>query len=943
MFDSQRVISAFLLAAAMLILAGCSGKKEAYFPHDISDMEPEAAIAYGRLDNGLRYAVMHNATPSNTASLLMHIDTGSINEADDERGLAHFLEHMAFNGSKNIPEGEMIPRLEKFGLAFGPDTNASTGFQDTNYQLELPEVNDEIIDEALFIMRETASNLLLDPEAIDKERGVILAEKRARTNAAYNASIAQLSYFLEGTLIPDRLPIGEIETIQSVTADQFRAFYDGYYRPENAFIVLVGDFETDYAAAKIAQYFADWEGQGTAKKSYEIKPLKARGKSAEYYSDPEIQTSVSLNIFGPPDLRGDSKANRRDFYIEALGNRILSRRLAKLAQTTEASFISGGASTSTAYDAARISSVTMSTQPERWADALITAEQELRRAYEFGFTQAELNEQLANSRRALEVSVERAATRRTPSLARSILGSYTADNTKTSPAFNLELFNRYADDITPEQIHNAFKINWTGLENPQIYLSTSAILEDPESEILTVFDKSRTVELTRNSESEIVDFAYIDFGEPGKIESKTVIEDIDFTQIVFENGVRLNMKKTPYRKGTMAIQIAYGNGELQLPENGQGLRWLIGNALSLGGLVAHSADDITTLMAGKTVGVGHDIGTRQMFMSGSTTPEDLSEQMNLMMAYFTAPGFRDEAKSRYDKLISSFYPTLDSTPGGVASRDIDRLIRSNDSRFGIPDEQVLRSAKLSQVSAWMENSVPGSLIEIGVVGDIDLEVITSEVARTFGTLPAIERTMPLPSKEAVTLKFPEGKTRPTVLTHAGEENTAMLRVYWPSYDGRDDMMLRRVNVAKSMFQLRLTEIIREELGASYSPSAFFNAPRVYPNYGYLGVSLEVAPDEIDKAEARIHALANEFASGDLDRDLFERAIQPIRENIEETLESNSYWMGIISQSQTDPERVERHRRRHDAYQSMSLDDVKSVSAAIFKRDKAVSYHIVPDE
>ena len=216
----------YLIVLTAVVLAACQGaSKNAYFPHDNSDLAAEEAIEYGRLPNGVRFAVMANETPSNTASLLMRFDTGSINEAEDELGIAHFLEHMAFNGSKNIPEDEMVKRLERFGLAFGADTNASTSFEETIYQLELPEVNDEIIDETLMIMRETASNLLLDPDAIERERGVILAEKRARISPAYNAGINSLKFFLEGSHLPERLPIGTEETIKSVTPEQFRAFY----------------------------------------------------------------------------------------------------------------------------------------------------------------------------------------------------------------------------------------------------------------------------------------------------------------------------------------------------------------------------------------------------------------------------------------------------------------------------------------------------------------------------------------------------------------------------------------------------------------------------------------------------------------------------------------------------------------------------------------------
>jgi len=587
---------------------------------------------------------MANETPSNTATLLMRFDTGSVNEVDGQEGLAHFLEHMAFNGSKNIPEGEMIKRLEKFGLAFGADTNASTSFDETIYQLELPEVNDEILDETLMIMRETASNLTLDPEAIDRERGVILAEKRARISPAYNASIASLKFYLEGSPFPNRIPIGTEDAINSVTAENFREFYEGYYHPDETFIVLVGDFETDYAAGKIEQFFADWTVDAKAKADVKITPLGSRGAEAEYYVDPEIQTSISLTVMSAPDLRKDTADNRRAAFIESLGNRILSRRLAKIARSGDAAFISASASSSSIYDVRGLSTLSMSSQPENWDKALAQGEQALRQAYEFGFTQDELDEQIANTRKGLQVAVQTSPTRRTSSLARQILGSFSADQVMTDSAANLERFEAYADSITPEQVYEAFKVKWKGLEAPQLYLSTNAVIENAEDALLRALADSRAVEIEPLVSQEKADFAYTDFGTPGEIVSREMIEDIEFEQIVFENNVRLNIKKTPYQKDVISIDVALGKGDLFFPSDLPGFKWFAPNMLSLAGLKAHSADDIQTIMAGKTVGTSINFGPRRMYMSGATVPDNLRDQLNLMAAYATAPGYRAEAK-----------------------------------------------------------------------------------------------------------------------------------------------------------------------------------------------------------------------------------------------------------------------------------------------------------
>ena len=940
MFKKSLYITVF---AGIFISSCADAPKENYFPHHNSDLVVEAAIEYGRLPNGLRYAVMSNETPSNTATLLMRFDTGSVNEEDGQEGLAHFLEHMAFNGSKNIPEGEMIKRLEKFGLAFGADTNASTSFDETIYQLELPEVNDEILDETLMIMRETASNLTLDPEAIDRERGVILAEKRARTSPAYHASIASLKFYLEGSPFPDRIPIGTEKSIQSVTPENFRDFYKGYYHPDETFIVLVGDFETDYAAGKIEEFFADWTVETAAKADVEINPLGARGVEAEYYVDPEIQSSISLTVMGAPDLRKDTADKRRAGFIESLGNRILSRRLAKIARSGEAAFISASASSSSIYEVRGLSTLSMSMQPENWDKALAQGEQALRQAYEFGFTQAELDEQIANTRKGLEVAVQTSPTRRTSSLARQIMGSFSADQVMTEPAANLERFEKYADSITPEQVHTAFKSKWEGLESPQLYLSTSKVIENAEDVMMKALADSREVTVQPLESQSKADFAYTDFGTPGKIASRETIEDIEFEQIVFENNVRLNIKKTPYQKDVISIDVALGKGDLFFPEELPGFKWFAPNMLSLAGLEAHSADDIQTLMAGKSVGTSISFGTRRMYMSGATVPEDLDDQLNLMTAYATAPGYRTEAKTRYDNYIQSFYPTLDSTPGGVAAKEVERLIRSGDARFGYPEEEDLINIEMESLETWLEPDLTGKAIEIGVVGDVDVDMVIQEVARTFGALPKVDADIPSIKGKDVSLEFPTGSQRPVKLSHAGEAGTALLRTYWPAPDGRDVTTSRHVSMIAQLFKLRLTEVMREEEGASYSPSAFSYSPRIYPDYGYIGASLELDPKDIDRISAKVDEIAAEFRAGEFDEAIFERAIKPARERIETSLESNGYWMNVISEAQSDPERLDRHRSRYKAYQNMTIKELQSLAATLFDPKDAYRVQVLPEQ
>ena len=238
--------------------------KEVEHPWGIEniDLPADDAIRYGILPNGMRYALRKNETPEKAASIRMLVHVGSMAEAENERGFAHFVEHMAFNGSTNIPEGEMVALLEKQGLSFGLNTNATTSFTETIYKLDVPDANEEAMDLALMVMRETASNLTIGEEAVDRERGVIKSERQLRNTAGLRSAKVQLSLELPQSPISQRLPIGLSEVVQTAPASRLRSFYERYYRPENTTLVVVGDVDLDTIEANINSGFGDWEGVG---------------------------------------------------------------------------------------------------------------------------------------------------------------------------------------------------------------------------------------------------------------------------------------------------------------------------------------------------------------------------------------------------------------------------------------------------------------------------------------------------------------------------------------------------------------------------------------------------------------------------------------------------------------------------------------------------------
>ena len=327
-----RWISASLLTALIVFVSPSNAQSDEQaqrdWPHEQSDISPDPDILFGALDNGMRYAILANDTPKNTASLRLSFSSGSLEEEDDERGLFHFLEHMAFNGSTDVPEGEMVKILERLGLAFGPDTNASTNFDEVQYQLDLPDTRDELIDTGLFLFRQTASELTLAQDAIDRERGVILSEKRARNSVGLRLYEAFNAFLAPDARVTQRLPIGTDDVIEMANREKFVDIYQSYYRPDAATLVVVGDIDPSDIENRIESQFGDWTVETPV-------PIPAppgtfdfeRPSSAGSFKDPDATPLVTLVYPMPFEKTHDTASARFERLKRRIAFGIINRRL----------------------------------------------------------------------------------------------------------------------------------------------------------------------------------------------------------------------------------------------------------------------------------------------------------------------------------------------------------------------------------------------------------------------------------------------------------------------------------------------------------------------------------------------------------------------------------------------------------------------------------------
>ncbi len=912
------------------------------FAHDSSDLKPDNRITYGRLNNGMRYALIHSENPKQTASLRLRFDTGSLNEAEDQRGLAHFLEHMAFNGSENIPEEEMVKMLERLGLSFGADSNAYTDFEETVYMLEIPETNDELLDTALMIMRETAGRLTLKDEAIDRERGVVLSEERARNSPFMEAFRNKLSFLYPKTSLSERFPIGVEPVLKNAQRDTFLDYYMHYYTPKRAFLVIAGDIDVKAVEHKIKNVFGDWEAKGE-REDRDRGTIEPRPLEAGFFYHPEILNEVGLYSLKPFTEKQDNIQERQKSLLRDLGFAILNQRFLTLLRQPDSPFREAGAGFAEQFGLFEEASVVViPSDPGQWRAALILAEQELRRALEHGFLESELKEQIARFEKGLKDQAESAQTRKNTGLASQIMIAFAQNLVMADPADLLKSFEDFKDKITPQTVHKAFLDAWSGPER-LFYVQSSKDKDITEEVILETYRNSLAQDIRPLQKAEAKPFAYQDFGKAGSVKERKEIKDLSVTEVVFENNVRLNLKKTDFERGKVYVQVNLGEGLLSMPKDKPGLNIFASEGgLTNGGLQAHSMDEVERIMAGKTVETSFHVGDDRFSFNALTTPDNLKDQLSLIAAYLKEPGWRPEALEQFKKTVKVDFAAYDVFPGWYVNAQADRLVRSGDPRFGVPQENILLNLTMEDLKAWLGPVLAKGAIEISIVGDLDIEKTIEAVAENLGALPGRQENFMI-NPEARKLVFPRGGGEPVILHHKGEKDTTLSLIYWPVPDWKGDVRIaRKLSLFSDIFGRELLEVVREKEGGSYSPGAGISLSEAFPDYGFIMAYMNPKPQKIDHFYNVVFDIAQNMRDGHITEDAYQRALKPVLEHIENNLSQNTYWVEHLGRAQSEPGSLDdAFRRVRKDFESITLDDIKAFAKTLLEKQKAYRISILP--
>ena len=959
MTPSSRLRALLPLGALALSLAACNsnpGPRKAQgeeaalatpvaprpWTHETSDIPVDPRVHFGHFDNGLRWAWANNPEPDARCYLRLHVDIGSLAEEDDEVGMAHFLEHMAFNGSKNFEAGTLIEWFQAHGMSFGADTNAHTGFSETVYKLDLPGTDVETLREGLLVLRDFADGLLLEEAEVQAEKGVIDGEERERDSAGMRLMQQELDLVFAGTRVGDRLPIGETDVRAAFTAESVRAFYERWYRPEHMTLVAVGDLGELDPVPLFEEFFATMPVPGA---SLVHEPGPGRADSCQHsYSIYEAEipsVTIAVERIEPWSPDPVTIAELLEDLPADYARGMLNLRFGERAKRESSPFLDASVADFDALEVFEGQALRIECTAERWEEALATCEQELRRALEFGFQTAELEELRAGALRGLDEAVEREATADSRALLASILTAAEERHVPTDAATRRALLRPAIEGLTVEACHEALREAWSKGELSISATGNLDLGEDGGPLLLAALEASTRVAVSAPEAIETSTFAYASNpAQAGSIAARSEVDDLGFTQVRFENGVTLNLKRTDFRERQILVTAEVGEGRLTLDPERAVLKWVGEKVFLAGGLQAHSADDLRRLNAGKQVGMGFSITPDSFQFSGATTAQDLLLQCELMCAQLQAPGWREEGLVQLRHNLPVQFEALRHEPTGPLLLEFYPALFSGDPRFGFPLEAEAAAVEMAALRGWIGPVLKSAAIEVSLVGDLELEQAIAIAAQTFGALPPREPWLEYAPRREVSAPLAGLRQTHTIATQVPK---SMVILAFPIPDGIDPELRRSFTALESIVNDRIRLEVRERLGAAYSPFAFVQQSKTLPGVGLLMMQAMSDPAGVERLVDACLGVAASLSQGGVTDEEVERLREPILNARRDAKRTNPYWMEVLSRSQRDADHLDQVRSADAWYAAYRAEQLTPLAAEYLKPELASILVVNPEE
>lgn len=910
---------------------------------DQQELVQDPQIVRGKLENGFSYIIRPTKEPAGRASVRLYVATGSLDEQPETSGISHFLEHMVFNGSRNFERGELIPTMQKLGLGFGGDANAYTSLQRTVYMLDLPNLKDETVDFALTIMRDFADGAKLEDSAIDHERGIIVSELKSRDSESYRATIGMLDQLAEGTRVAKFMPIGREEVIRNAPYELFRKYYRENYVPERMTLIITGNIAPATAESWVKKYF-DSMSATPAPTRPDNGRLTNNGPGERLLPNKEQATvSIMASTVDEWKHKPDTFEQRvADFPLQ-LACQMLNMRLSRISQQADAPFHSSGMSESDMFDLVHAFGFSTTTAPEKWQTALATTEQELRKAIQYGFEPHEFQESLSAIASAISHATQTWESVTAADMANRLVESIAERAIPTTPEEDMKVLKAGLELISqnPDCCRAALE---AAFNHKRAKLTMSGTLPEgvTETDLRRAFEASAATPVEKPDLRPAKPFAYDNIGEPGSVVKRNYIADQDVTTLTLSNGVKVNLKRTDFRKGALSVSAAVDGGTMLLPDT-PGLTMVADNVMRLSALAEHDLDELKRVMMGHNVDLNYGVSDRRFVFSGGTTQKDLEMQCKLIVANILHPGYRPEAISMLHRKLPGVYRKLTTTPEGAYTMQSAKALYGDDPRYNVPTMEQVKAIRIEDVKAAMEPFLQKGAIEVTLVGDFDIDAALPIIERTFGAMPARNPEFTEPTEEQRSVNFRPWGQREFFAYPTSLDKTLVTHVR-PAGDGMDRHRNRRLTVLCAIAREKLFDGIRAQMGESYSPSVRLSVNQEMKNAATISAISAGVKGNREKVSAAMDSILTGLGQGDsITQEDFDCAIRPIISSAEKSLRQNAFWCSSLAGLQSDKEQLGLIRDLLSDLRSITLEEIQELAREVFGNDNTNFYFTMPED
>ncbi|MER3484087.1 MAG: hypothetical protein C4332_13960 [Meiothermus sp.] len=913
MIRPMRFLGILLLSGVALAQNLSSAPLTATLPSD-------PKLVTGKLPNGLTYYIYPNEEPQNRAELRLVVNVGSLMEEDDQKGLAHFLEHMLFNGTKRFPKQEIENFLEKVGMQFGADLNAYTSFDETVYQLRVPTGDPATFDTALNILEDWASSATLDPDQVKREAPVIVEEERARyKTASGRASIQSLGLYLANSRYGVRLPIGDMKIVSSAPTEALRRFYQTWYRPDLMAVVVVGDVDAKKLEATLKEKFGALKNPTPAKPrpSYNIPSVNTDRYLV--FQDPEYpQTQIRINALRQARVV-NTVGTFRDLIINQLYASMLNSRLSDLSKSANPPFLSASVGSGNFVRPHDVDQIAVTVKENGEAAGLDAALTELKRA-RLGFTEGEL----ARAKSQLQSTFEKAYNERDKQDSRDIADTladiFLTGAAPTSAETDLELAKRFLGELTDDDVNTYAKGFLSGPRNI-ITLRPQKTGVNP----LTVADLQKVVAAADAKTVEAYKEAALASGLFDKIPAPAAIakenQQKEFTDLTLANGARVLYKKTNFKNDEILFRAYSSGGASLVSDADYPAAMVIGAVVAGSGLGPFNSNELPRFLAGKQVSVAPSIGEREEGLRGQSSAKDLETLFQMTNLFFTAPKadpdiFAKEIATRLEAVnnrnLNPVTPVQDALNDYIGPGSIRGKPFTAAQLQGIDREKALGLYKSRFANAANFTFV--------FVGSFDEAKLRDLAQRYLGTLPAA------PNKDAWKNIFPKPRYGAKVEQdfYKGQDERGIVAFYFTQpyeYSVKNVVVASALN---NLLDIRLTEDIREKLGGAYSPGVNGGLSREpYTEVSYL-ISFPCDPKRApDLVKATLDTL--ESVKTNISGDDMTKVREQLKRSREEALRTNSFWLSrlvsYVQYGDIDPNDTTTFSATVDSLKASDLQDL----------------------